>query len=44
MAIPDGTLARPGEERRQRIAALIQRAIGFHITFGAEGPRGSSAS
>jgi vacuolar-type H+-ATPase subunit F/Vma7 len=44
MAIPGGTPARPGEAHRQRIAALIRRAIGFHITFGAEAPRGSSAS
>ena len=44
MAIPGGTPTRPGEEHRQRIAELIRRAIGFHITFGAEGPRGASAS
>lgn len=43
MAIPGGTPTRPGEEHRQRIAALIRRAIGFHITFGAEGPRGAAA-
>jgi len=39
IAIPGGTPTRPGEEHRQRIVELIRRAIGFHITFGAEGPQ-----
>ena len=43
MAIPGGTPTHPREEHRHRIAELIRRAIGFHITFGAEGPRGASA-
>lgn len=44
MAIPGGTPTRPGEAHRQRLTELIRRAIGFHITFGTEGPRDSSVS
>ena len=39
MAIPGGGLALPGEGRQRYIAELMRRAIGFHITFGAERPR-----
>jgi vacuolar-type H+-ATPase subunit F/Vma7 len=39
MAIPGGGLALRGEGRQRYIAELIRRAIGFHITFGAERPR-----
>lgn len=42
MPIPGGTPTRPGAEHRQRIAELIRRAIGFHITFGGEGPGGAA--
>lgn len=42
MAIPGGGLALPGEGRQRYIAELIRRAIGFHITFGAERPRRES--
>jgi vacuolar-type H+-ATPase subunit F/Vma7 len=38
-AIPGGGLALPGEGRQHYITQLIRRAIGFHITFGAERPR-----
>ena len=39
MAIPGGTPTTLGDEHRRYIAELIRRAIGFHITFGAEGER-----
>jgi vacuolar-type H+-ATPase subunit F/Vma7 len=39
IAIPSGGLALPGEGRQRYIAELIRRAIGFHITFGAERSR-----
>jgi V/A-type H+/Na+-transporting ATPase subunit F len=42
MAIPGGTPVLPGEERRQYIAELIRRAIGYHITFGPERPKAGS--
>lgn len=33
--MPPG-LAGAGEERRARLAALLQRAVGYHISFGEE--------
>ena len=36
LVIPDGPPLRPGISQRQRIAEMIRRAIGFHITFRAE--------
>jgi V/A-type H+-transporting ATPase subunit F len=39
MAIPGGTPTTSAEEHRRYIAELIQRAIGFHITFGTERDR-----
>lgn len=44
MAIPGGGPTAPAEERRHYIAELIRRAIGFHITFGAEQPPTDSSS
>ena len=42
MAIPGVGPAIQANDRRQHISELIRRAIGFHITFGAElSPRGS---
>ena len=35
LVIPDGPPLRPGVSQRQRIAEMIRRAIGFHITFRA---------
>jgi vacuolar-type H+-ATPase subunit F/Vma7 len=36
LAIPGGQPLGPEASQRYRIAALIQRAIGFHITFKGE--------
>jgi vacuolar-type H+-ATPase subunit F/Vma7 len=36
LAIPDGPPLRRRISQRQRIAEMIRRAIGFHITFRAE--------
>jgi len=36
LAIPGGQPLGPEASRRHRIAALIRRAIGFHITFRGE--------
>jgi vacuolar-type H+-ATPase subunit F/Vma7 len=36
MGIPSDLPATSGESRRHYISELIRRAIGFHITFGAE--------
>jgi hypothetical protein len=36
LTIPDGPPLIPGISQRQRIAEMIRRAIGFHITFKAE--------
>jgi vacuolar-type H+-ATPase subunit F/Vma7 len=36
LAIPGGEPLGPEVSQRQRIAALIRRAIGFHITFKGE--------
>jgi vacuolar-type H+-ATPase subunit F/Vma7 len=36
LAIPGGKPLGPEASQRYRIAALIQRAIGFHITFKGE--------
>ena len=36
LTIPDGPPLIPGISQRQRIAEMIRRAIGFHITFRAE--------
>jgi len=38
MSIPGGTPAAMRGTRRQHIAELIRRAIGFHIVFDAEQP------
>ena len=37
--IPTGLPTTPGEAHRRHISELIRRAIGFHITFGAEQPQ-----
>jgi vacuolar-type H+-ATPase subunit F/Vma7 len=39
MDIPGGMPTLPGESRRRQINELVRRAIGFQITFGAEGPQ-----
>ncbi len=36
LAIPGGEPLAPGASRRRRIAELIRRAVGFHITFQGE--------
>lgn len=36
LAIPGGRPLRSGTSQRQRIAEMIRRAIGFHITFRSE--------
>ena len=36
LAIPGGEPLRPGASRRRRIAELIRKAVGFHITFQGE--------
>ena len=36
IAIPGGQPLGPGASRRYRIAEMIRRAIGFHITFKGE--------
>lgn len=36
MPIPGGAPTVTGEGRQRYIAELIRRAVGFHITFGAE--------
>lgn len=41
LAIPDGQPLRPGASQRQRIAEMIRRAIGFHITFRSEAVEGN---
>lgn len=41
LAIPDGRPLRQGSSQRQRIAEMIRRAIGFHITFRREEVEGS---
>jgi len=42
LAIPSGEPRGPEGARRRRIADLIRRAIGFHITFrGEQAPRSS---
>jgi vacuolar-type H+-ATPase subunit F/Vma7 len=38
LAIPGGGPLGPAGSRRQQIAELIRRAIGFHITFQGEQP------
>jgi vacuolar-type H+-ATPase subunit F/Vma7 len=41
LAIPGGQPLGPEASRRHRIAALIRRAIGFHITFKGEDKEGT---
>lgn len=41
LAIPGGQPLGPEVSRRHRIAALIRRAIGFHITFKGEEEEGA---
>jgi hypothetical protein len=41
LPIPDGQPLRPGTSQRQRIAEMIRRAIGFHITFRSEAVEGN---
>ena len=36
IGLPQGSRITGGLSRRERIAALIRRAIGFHITFAGE--------
>ena len=36
LAIPDGQPPKSGASQRQRIAEMIRRAIGFHITFRSD--------
>lgn len=36
--LPSGLEAEGGEARRARLAELLQRAVGYHITFGEEQP------
>jgi vacuolar-type H+-ATPase subunit F/Vma7 len=38
VALPSGVGLPPAEAHRARIAGLVQRAVGYHITFG-ESPR-----
>lgn len=38
VALPAGLGAEASAERRARLAARLQRAIGFHVTFGEEEP------
>ncbi len=37
IAVPSGFAAKEGVTRRARIAALLSRAVGYHITFGEDG-------
>jgi vacuolar-type H+-ATPase subunit F/Vma7 len=41
LAIPGGQPLGPEASRRHRIAALIRRAIGFHITFKGDKEEGT---
>lgn len=41
LAIPGGEPLGPEASRRVRIAGMIRRAIGFHITFKGEGSKGA---
>ena len=43
LAIPDGQPLRSGPSQRQRIAEMIRRAIGFHISFRSEAVEGNEA-
>lgn|SRR5574337_107891 len=36
ISLPTGELAGLGPSRRRRIAEMIRKAVGFHITFGGE--------
>lgn len=36
IALPAGLAAEPMAGRRSRLASLLQRAVGYHITFGEE--------
>ena len=36
IAVPSGFAEVSGEARRARIAALLTRAVGYHITFGED--------
>lgn len=33
ISVPSGLLVEPGAARRARLAGLLQRAVGYHITF-----------
>jgi vacuolar-type H+-ATPase subunit F/Vma7 len=37
IAVPSGFGTEEGVARRARIAALLSRAVGYHITFGEDG-------
>jgi vacuolar-type H+-ATPase subunit F/Vma7 len=39
VALPAGLEERGVESHCGRISAMLSRAVGYHITFGAEGPR-----
>jgi vacuolar-type H+-ATPase subunit F/Vma7 len=41
LAVPGGQPLEPEASRRHRIATLIRRAIGFHITFKGEEEEGT---
>ena len=41
LAIPDGQPLSSGASQQQRIAEMIRRAIGFHITFRSEVAEGN---
>lgn len=36
VGLPSGLEAQSGAVRRARLAGMLQRAVGYHITFGAE--------
>jgi vacuolar-type H+-ATPase subunit F/Vma7 len=36
ISLPAGLGAEPAAHRRNRLAGLIQRAVGYHITFGED--------
>ena len=44
MLLPGGEPLAPGSLRRRRIAELIRRAVGFHITFRGETSGGEGHS
>ena len=36
VSLPTGLMATTGAARRSRLAGLLQRAVGYHITFGGD--------